>query len=78
MVVPANETRRLHALFAGLRDEPESRKLPADYQDKLRAAIAETDALDAAVRSGDVAEAGRRFGAVKASCKACHKDYRDR
>lgn len=77
-LVPGNESSRMHRLFALLVDDPDSKKLPADYQEQLQQAIADTEALDAAVAAGDVVRATELLAVVKKGCNSCHADYRDR
>lgn len=77
-LVPAKETKRLSELFAGLKDDGESKALPDDYQQMLDEAIGLARELDAAVRAGDTARAREHFAAMGRSCKQCHKSYRDR
>lgn len=76
-LVPTKETRRLYDLLAGLENDPDSQKLPADYQAMLDDEIERTRALDAAVRSGDAALADTLFETIGKGCKACHAKYRD-
>lgn len=77
-LVAVHETKRLSTLFAGLANDAESKRLPADYQDKLRHAIELTDKLDAAVRNGQGGEAEQHLTAINKSCKDCHTLYRDK
>lgn len=76
-LVPTKETKRLHDLYAGLHKDADSIKMPADYQKMLDEEIANTRALDAAVRGGNSADADKLFDVVSKSCKACHVKYRD-
>lgn len=76
-LMPQKETRRLHALFTQLEGDAESKSHPADYQTMLRKAIAQGQALDAAVAAGDKTAADAQFTLVQKSCKECHKGYRD-
>lgn len=76
-LVPPKETKRLHALFAALQDDPDSKKLDTNYQQLLVAAIDRTRKLDEAVRAGNAAAADELFAAIGKSCKECHQTYRD-
>lgn len=77
-LVATKETARLHSLFASLRDDAESKALPADYQAMLAGAMQRTANLDAAVRAGDVAAAANLMAAMTQSCKECHVKFRDK
>ncbi|HEX6813981.1 MAG TPA: hypothetical protein VF384_20325 [Planctomycetota bacterium] len=77
-LVPPKETARMATLFASLADDAESKALPAEYQAMLGKAIAESRALDAAVRSGDTKGAADRMTAITKGCKECHVVYRDK
>ena len=77
-LVPTKETKRLADLMAHLRDDPESQQLPADYQEMLNEAIDQTTELDRLVRAGKSAEAAKLLDAIRAGCKACHKEYRNK
>ena len=50
------ETRRLRDLFAGLKNDSESKAMDAGYQKLLDPTIQEATDLDEAVRSGDTAK----------------------
>lgn len=76
-LVPVKETARLAKLYRDLRDDPESRKLPDDYQRLLQKSIEATAALDAAVRRNDAAAAEQHLNTVTKGCKECHVIYRD-
>ncbi|MBL8747841.1 MAG: cytochrome c [Planctomycetes bacterium] len=76
-LVATKESKRLHDLYAGLQKDPDSQKMPADYQAWLEEEIANTRALDAAIRGGDTAAADKLFDVVGKSCKTCHTKYRD-
>jgi len=76
-LVPAKETKRLHALLAQMVADPESQKLDADYQTRLGKSIELGKALDAAVAANDKAAADTQFAAIQKSCKECHKAHRD-
>lgn len=76
-LVPTKESKRLHDLYAGLQKDPDSVKMPADYQKWLDEEISNTRALDAAIRAGNMAEADKLFDVVGKSCKTCHTKYRD-
>ena len=77
-LVATKEAARLLALFAGMRDDAESKSRPEDYQQKLAAAVAISAALDAAVKANDAAAADKQLAAMTKSCKACHAVYRDK
>ncbi|HEX6810269.1 MAG TPA: hypothetical protein VF384_01485 [Planctomycetota bacterium] len=77
-LVARKETQRLHVLFSQLPDDADSRQLPGEYQTLLREAVANAKALDAAVQANDIAAANRLFAVATASCKTCHKTWRDR
>ena len=76
-LVPAKETKRLRILFDGLELDPDSVKLPADYQTKLVKSIGDSQALDEAVNGGDRSKADLLVETLTRSCKECHKTYRD-
>jgi protein tyrosine phosphatase (PTP) superfamily phosphohydrolase (DUF442 family) len=76
-LVPVKETARLAKLYRDLRDDPESRQLPDEYQRLLQKSIDATAALDAAVRRNDAAAAEQHLNAVTKGCKECHVLYRD-
>ena len=76
-LVASKETKRLHSLFAGLVNDADSKKLPADYQTRLGAEIEKAAALDAAMQKGDLAAADQLFDAMNKGCKECHAKYRD-
>lgn len=76
-LVPQKESKRLHALFAQLGDDAESKAHPADYQALLGKSLAAAKALDAAVAAGDKAAADAQFTVIQKSCKECHKAHRD-
>lgn len=76
-LVPAKETRRLHALLAQLCDDAETKAHADDFRSKLDASIAAGRELDAAVQRGDRAAAEAKFAPLEQSCKACHKAWRD-
>lgn len=76
-LVPTKETKRLHTLYANLKNDQESLALPADYQQMLQQAIDASAALDAAVRAGDAAAAEQYLAAINKGCKQCHVVYRD-
>ena len=65
-------------LVALLVDDPDSQELPADYQEQLKQAITDTEALDAAVAAGDRQKATELLATVKKGCNTCHADYRNR
>ena len=71
-------SEQLHALFAGMRDDTESKAHPEDYQQKLAAAIAISASLEAAVKADDGAAADQQLAALTRSCKACHVVWRDK
>lgn len=77
-LVPANETKRLHALFEQLKSEPESVAHDDGYQRWLDEAVVLSGKLDGAVRSNDLTAAQSLYAEVRRNCKACHKEYRDR
>lgn len=77
-LVATKETARLATLFAGLKDDGESKALPADYQQKLGKAIEQSLALDNAVRGGDAAQAEALLANLNKGCKECHVVYRDK
>lgn len=76
-LVATKETARLASLFAQLENDPDSKKLPADYQEKLRHGIETARGLDAAAQKGDAATADKLLEALGKSCKECHAKYRD-
>ena len=77
-LVAQKETRRLRDLFAGLKNDSESKAMDAGYQKLLDRTIQEATDLDEAVRSGDTAKANALFDSLGKSCKECHKPYRDK
>jgi hypothetical protein len=77
-LVATKETKRLHTLFANLQNDPESQKLPVDYQGRLTSVITMAEQLDAAVRGGRAADSERLLTAINKSCKECHVAYRDK
>ena len=77
-LVAQKETRRLRDLFAGLKNDAESKAMDAGYQKLLDRSIQEATDLDEAVRSGDTAKANALFDSLGKSCKECHKPYRDK
>lgn len=77
-LVAIKETKRMHTLFANLRNDPQSQQLSADYQTRLGKAIAMTEQLDVAVRAGQAPEAEQLLTAINKSCKDCHVAYRDK
>jgi protein tyrosine phosphatase (PTP) superfamily phosphohydrolase (DUF442 family) len=77
-LVATKETARLATLFAGLRDDAESKALPADYQRMLGLAIDQSLALDNAVRGGDSKQAEAMLASLNKGCKECHVLYRDK
>ncbi|MEO6593649.1 MAG: cytochrome c [Planctomycetota bacterium] len=76
-LVAGKETKRLHALFAQLTDDADSKALPTDYQTKLAAAIETSKALEDAVKASDAPLADRLLEQLGKSCKECHKSHRD-
>lgn len=76
-LVATKETARLATLFAGLREDAESKALPADYQRLLGLAIEQSLALDNAVRGGDQKQAEAMLASLGKGCKECHVVYRD-
>ena len=76
-LVATKETRRLHTLFAQLKGDADSMKLPADYQAMLDKAIETSRELDGSVQKGDAPAADRMLEVLGRSCKECHKSYRD-
>lgn len=76
-LVATKETARLASLFTQLENDPDSRRLPADYQDKLRHGIETARGLDAAAQKGDAATADKLVETLGKSCKECHAKYRD-
>ena len=77
-LVATKETARLATLFAGLKDDGESKALPADYQKMLGLAIEQSLALDNAVRGGDQKQAEALLASLNKGCKQCHVVYRDK
>lgn len=51
-------------------------KTPADFAAKRQANEAESAKLAQVAATGDKAAVAKQFGAVGASCKACHDSYR--
>lgn len=77
-LVATKETKRLLDLFESLEGDAESKALPADYQTKLQRSVAQSRALDAAVRGGDRNAAADLMKSIGKSCKECHVTYRDK
>jgi hypothetical protein len=82
-VDPANEAAILRGLFEMARELPEVAEAPADYRSWI------DDAVDGSVQlreawstrqegqSEDASGSAAAFAALKASCTACHTDYRN-
>jgi protein tyrosine phosphatase (PTP) superfamily phosphohydrolase (DUF442 family) len=77
-LVATKETARLATLFANLRDDAESKAMPAAYQTMLQQSIEQSKQLEAAVRSGDGKQADQLLAALGKGCKECHVQYRDK
>ncbi len=77
-LIATKETARLHTLFTSLRDDAESKALPADYQTMLGTAIERTQQLDAAVRARQLDVAANLMTAMAKGCKECHVKFRDK
>jgi hypothetical protein len=74
---PAHEMTILRELFKEFDRLEESRAKGDDFLAKSATIQADLAALDTALQTGDNDAAVKAFDAATASCKACHKDYRD-
>ncbi len=77
-LVASKETRRLATLFANLQHDIESQAFAADYQTMLQRSIADSAAIDAALRQNDLATAEQHLASLTKGCKQCHVSYRDK
>lgn len=76
-LVPAAVAKRLHELLQQVEHDPESQQFDAPYHEALARSIDSARALAAATKAGDGAAASAAFAGLGASCKQCHKTYRD-
>lgn len=78
-LVPAAEARRLADQLRFGGEDAKCAELGPDFLARLRKAIDEATALEAAIVSREEASViEQSFAAVGASCKSCHAAYRDR
>lgn len=75
-LVPAGEAGMVADLLRTLRDDPETRDRPAEFHDLLEHAARAAGALENAIVAG--ADPGPAFRLLDASCRDCHRAFRDR
>jgi len=76
-VEPAHEALLLRELFTELLRTDDVRGRPERFRELLRESEASGFALEAALRTGNDAQAARSLERITAACTACHEAYRD-
>jgi len=77
-LVPAQEAKILAEMQAALTGVLSAeQQADADFVRLLLASQTESQALQAALESGDAAGAEQRYAALKKACSACHDSYRN-
>jgi hypothetical protein len=78
-LVPVKELERLHNLFVRVKQDPDAKSQPADFQGFLKTSEDLTaKLLDAMKANKPPAELDPQVKAINDACKRCHVIYRDK
>lgn len=76
-VSPAHEAGMLREAFREMARLPDAQGKGGQFMDWTRQSEQQAAALEAALLAEDAAAAGRAFAGLKATCNACHAEWRD-
>lgn len=76
-VSPAHEAGMLREAFREIARLPDAQGKGEQFLTWTRQSEEQAAALEAALRAEDAAAAGKAFAALKATCNACHAEWRD-